>query len=143
MSVGLVSVVPLESRALACPKGIFVCSNPMKNLKLPSQEYLLSLLRYDPETGYLHWLPQPGRRCNSVRKRAGCFSSKDYRVIRIDGKLYKEHRIIWVMCKGSIEDKFDVDHIDHNKSNNRIENLQCISRQANLARRPCGPGRSR
>lgn len=115
----------------------------MKPIKLPDQDYLLTILRYDPLTGYLHWLPRAGVKCNHTKARAGCNASKGYRVIRIDGKLYKEHRIIWVMFHGTIQDDFDVDHIDHNKSNNCIQNLQCISRQANLARRPCGPGRSR
>lgn len=115
----------------------------MKSIPIPEQDYLNTLFRYDNEHGSLHWLPQPGRKCNGTKARAGCFTTKNYRIVRIDGRLYKEHRVIWVMHNGPIPDNFDVDHIDHDKTNNRIENLQCISRQANLARRPCGPGRSR
>ena len=115
----------------------------MKPIALPSQEYLNSLFEYNVQQGSLHWKPRPGKKCNHTKSRAGCYTTKGYRIVRIDGRLYKEHRVIWVMHNGPIPDDFDIDHIDYNKDNNRIDNLQCISRQANLARRPCGPGRSR
>jgi len=41
-----------------------------------------------------------------------------------DGSL---HRAIWKYQKGEIPKKYDVHHIDGNKSNNSIENLQLIS----------------
>jgi hypothetical protein len=103
----------------------------MKANLLPDQKYLNVLFKYDSEQGTLHWLPQPGKRCNSVRSRAGCFSTKGYRVIRIDNCLYKEHRIIWVMNNGPIPDGFVVDHIDRNPSNNKLDNLRLVSSSVN------------
>jgi len=103
----------------------------MKASTLPDQSYLNKLFKYDLEQGTLHWLPQPGTRCNNVRSRAGCFSTKGYRVIRIDNCLYKEHRIIWVMNNGPISDGLVVDHIDRNPSNNKLGNLRLVSSSVN------------
>lgn len=103
----------------------------MKPIMLPDQEYLNTLLRYDPEQGSLHWIPQPGKRCNNTRPRAGCYTTKGYRIIRIDGRLYKEHRIIWAMHNGPIPDGMDIDHIDRNTGNNKLENLRLATRSIN------------
>ena len=103
----------------------------MKPIIIPDQEYLNTLFKYDPEQGILHWIPQLGKRCNNTRPRAGCYTTKGYRIIRIDGRLYKEHRIIWVMHNGSIPDGLDIDHIDRNTSNNKLENLRLVTRSIN------------
>ena len=103
----------------------------MKPIILPEQDYLNSLLHYNKEEGTLHWLPQKGKRCNNTRVRAGCFTTNGYRHIRIDNRLYKEHRIIWAMHNGLIPNNFDIDHIDRNLSNNKIENLRLATRALN------------
>ena len=103
----------------------------MNPIKLPEQEYLNSLLRYDFNQGTIHWLPQPGKRCNNAKQQAGCYTTKGYRVVRIDGRLYKEHRIIWVMNNGLIPNNCDVDHVDRNTSNNKLDNLRLVSRSLN------------
>lgn len=38
------------------------------------------------------------------------------------------HRDVWEFHNGKIPDGFDVHHIDENKSNNAIENLECLSK---------------
>jgi len=103
----------------------------MKPLTLPDQEYLNTLFRYDFEQGTLHWIPQPGKRCNNTRQTAGCYTTKGYRIVRIDGCLYKEHRIIWVMHNGPIPDGLDIDHIDRDTTNNKLENLRLATRSIN------------
>ena len=45
---------------------------------------------------------------------------------------YLIHRIIAVMVHGEIGEDEDVDHIDRNKSNNRIENLRVVSKSENM-----------
>ena len=104
----------------------------MKQIPLPEQNYLNTILKYDNTNGTLHWKPQPGKRCNNVKAQAGSYTTKGYRVVRIDGCLYKEHRVIWVMNNGPIPDGLDVDHIDRNTSNNKLNNLRLASRSLNL-----------
>ncbi len=45
------------------------------------------------------------------------------------------HRYIWTETYGDIPNGYDVDHIDFNPSNNRIENLQLVTRQERRDRR--------
>lgn len=44
------------------------------------------------------------------------------------------HRIVWETFVGPVPPEMDIDHIDHNKENNALTNLQVISRSANSAR---------
>jgi len=44
------------------------------------------------------------------------------------------HRAIWLDHFGSIPDKHHVHHIDSNRKNNRIENLQCLDGFTHLSR---------
>lgn len=45
----------------------------------------------------------------------------------INGKRYRLHRYIYMKYKGDIPKGYDIHHIDHNKDNNEIENLQLLS----------------
>ena len=53
----------------------------------------------------------------------------------IDGKKYKLHRLAWLYVYGYFPENF-IDHINRNRSDNRIENLREVSRQCNV--RNCG-----
>ena len=44
------------------------------------------------------------------------------------------HRHIWRELKGEIPDGFEIDHINNNKKDNRIDNLQCILLKENRQR---------
>jgi len=119
----------------------------------PAQPYLLECLAYEGPTGNLLWKERPrdhfasDRAANIVNgklagKVAGCESptryGARYLVVRIDKRLYKAHRLVWAMHKGSIPSGMEIDHIDGDSTNNRIENLRLVSRaenQRNLARR--------
>ena len=62
---------------------------------------------------------------------AGCYDkSEGYRRVTVNGKAYKEHQIIWLLFNGELP-KQEIDHIDHDRSNNRIENLRQVSRKDN------------
>lgn len=63
---------------------------------------------------------------------AGTAANKDkYVQISIDDTLYLAHVLIWCWFYGYIPEH-DIDHIDRNKSNNKIENLREVSRVCNL-----------
>lgn len=57
-------------------------------------------------------------------------SNKAYRHRQIGGragKLRLEHHVVWETANGPIPDGFEIHHIDHNKQNNDLENLQLLS----------------
>ena len=55
----------------------------------------------------------------------GSLNNHGYMRTSIDGKQYKVHRLIWTYMKGEVLTSSDViDHIDHNKANNRWSNLR-------------------
>jgi hypothetical protein len=54
-----------------------------------------------------------------------------YREGRVDGVLYPIHRLIWMYHYGYFPEN-DIDHINRNRLDNRIENLREVSRQCNL-----------
>lgn len=49
-----------------------------------------------------------------------------YKVILFDGKQVFEHQHIWESINGKIPDGFVLHHINGNRSDNRIENLELI-----------------
>jgi len=100
----------------------------MKYKQLPTQARLKTMFDYDP-TGYLIWKINPPNH-NLIGKRAGCPDNYGYTAIKIDGSVYKAHRLIYKWHTGIEPDV--VDHINHDHSslynkdnpyNNRIENL--------------------
>ena len=45
------------------------------------------------------------------------------------------HRFIWECCNDIIPKGYEVDHVDRNKTNNKIANLRCITLQENRKNR--------
>ena len=72
------------------------------------------------------------------RAKVGCVAGhlrKDgYVQIKVLHKLYPAHRLIWFLVHGEWP-KNEVDHIDGNKSNNRIENLRDVTKSQNQQNR--------
>jgi len=106
-----------------------------------TQEYLKECLDYDPETGILKWKKRPiehfKRECDSkswntryANKKAGCLND-GYLTVKVDGKRYYAHRIIYCLCHGYFPEH-GIDHINRNRSDNRIENLREANQQCNL-----------
>lgn len=54
-----------------------------------------------------------------------------YDSVRIYGKVYKSHRIAWLLFYGCWP-KNEIDHIDGNGLNNRITNLRDVNRHENM-----------
>ena len=69
-----------------------------------------------------------------IGKRAGNSHKSGYKYIKILGKLYAEHRLVWLMVHGS-SPSGELDHKDLDKSNNHIENLRLASRNSNCSNR--------
>jgi hypothetical protein len=104
----------------------------MKTDRELTQELLQSLLSYNPETGEFTWLVRRGR-C-PAGKIAGCLTrnadGKVYLRIRIDGKKYLAHRLVWLYSYGAWPEN-QIDHIDQDSLNNRLSNLRDVSNAEN------------
>ena len=62
----------------------------------------------------------------SLNKITGTEDHTGYKRTKYKGKTVLCHRLIYIWHHGNIPDHYHVDHIDHNRSNNRIENLQAL-----------------
>lgn len=92
-------------------------------------ERLNELLAYDPATGLLTWkLTRNGR--IKAGANAGSMDKRGYIVVRIDFVQYGAHRVGWALHFGAWP-AADIDHINGNRADNRIENLRDVSRSVN------------
>lgn len=83
---------------------------------------------FEHEAGNLIWkIENPNAKRGYV---AGCLDKRGYRFIRVDDKLYTAHRLVWFYHNGYFPEN-DIDHINRNKDDNRIENLREVSRSCN------------
>lgn len=64
---------------------------------------------------------------------AGCIDEGGcwYVVLRINGLRHLAHRVIWEMVNGKIPEGMQIDHINHVRTDNRINNLRLVSIQCN------------
>lgn len=82
------------------------------------------------KNGELFWKVSPNRRI-SVGDKAGSMG-KDYYRVGYKGKTSVfVHRIIWEMHNGPIPQGMQVDHINQDKLDNRLENLRLATRSQN------------
>ncbi len=69
-------------------------------------------------------------RAGEVGQVAGCVhKGTGYIHVKIKGKAYKAHRLIFLYHHGYLPDF--VDHIDGDKTNNKIENLRAATKEEN------------
>ena len=92
--------------------------------ELPLQR-VCDLLRYEEETGNLLWKTNRGGKTKSGAV-AGCLNTSGYVQVYIDNTPYYAHRIIYALINKQKSIKF-IDHIDGNRSNNRLSNLREVS----------------
>lgn len=103
-----------------------------------TQEYVRSILYYDPESGMFMWRIRPdvharwnvryaGQPAGKIAKGSGYHEFEIHKV-----KQYG-HRIAWLYHCGPIPDGAEVDHINGDRSDNRICNLRIADRKQNMA----------
>lgn len=111
-------------------------------MKKLTQSRLKEYLRYESESGLFFWNVDKG--INALEgKRAGTIRPNGYIQIWFDGKGYLAHRLAWLYVHGEFPPA-QIDHINGQKSDNRLANLRSASgsqNQANVAknnRNKCG-----
>lgn len=107
---------------------------------IPSQEELSALFDYDASTGRLIFKPRAGNpsfNSGYAGKAAGYRSKRGYWQITIAKKHYWCHRVIWKLVHGY--DPREIDHINGDKSDNRISNLRDVGRSQNNRNKPNSP----
>lgn len=81
----------------------------------------------------LYWLAATSKQSRiSIGSRVGHVNSEGYRVFKFAGKPLKEHRVVWEMHYGEIPDGMEIDHENHIRDDNRIENLRAVKRIVNM-----------
>ena len=86
-----------------------------------TKELLHELFEY--KDGVLYWKISRARNKIKPGDIAGSRMKKNgYLYISINNKLYRSHRLIFLMHYGYMPEY--IDHIDNNRTNNRIENLR-------------------
>lgn len=91
----------------------------------------LDELTYDPITGFFHWSVTRAPRCR-YGARAGSLNRYGYLEIKVHGRRYMAHRLVWLLKYG-LTPAPEIDHINGNRADNRICNLRLATRKQNAA----------
>ena len=79
--------------------------------------------------GHLWWIKRPpGPTKNIIGDRFGSVGKLGYISGQLLGKIYKEHRLIWLLNTGTWPED-QLDHINGVRDDNRIENLRECTNQ--------------
>ena len=110
--------------------------------RLVDRDLVRQALDYDPETGIFRWRLRPLEHFADERvwrlwnaKLSGTIAgtaSAGYQLIVINTRLYKAHRLAWLLVHGEpVPD--EIDHINGDPGDNRIRNLRGASHADNTA----------
>ena len=96
--------------------------------EIVSQSLLKKLFFYCPVTGeFTRLIARGGKSANG---NVGFINDSGYRVISINKRPYRAHRLAWLYTHGEFPLN-EIDHINHDRADNRIENLAEANRLQN------------
>jgi len=91
----------------------------MQHKPMPNHDYLTSILDYNPDTGIFKWKIYRNQ-YSQVGMTAGCLHHSGYIVIM----KYGAHRLAYYMHHGVDPLDLEIDHINGDRKDNRIQNLR-------------------
>lgn len=97
---------------------------------LPTADRLRELLEYDKLTGVLTWRVHQGSM--AAGRVAGTLGAKGHRMVRVDGRFYLAHRLIWKIVSGA-DPAQQIDHVDGDRDHNAWSNLREATHGQNRA----------
>ena len=103
----------------------------MKIKQLPPLDVVKSLYAYDPATGTFTWRVDSGNRKAGSPAGGLCEGRTKNIMLRISGELFSASRLAWYMHTGEDPGEMHVDHINRDRTDNRIENLRLTTHRAN------------
>ena len=92
-------------------------------------EYLRSILHYDPATGIFTWKVGSANQVKAGNI-AGSPTGLGYLRIRVQSRPHQAHRLAWLYVYGTWPED-QLDHINRNRSDNRIANLREVTNKQN------------
>ena len=93
-----------------------------------TQKELKKFVHYDPPTGMFTWKISTNGRIK-IGSVAGSLENNGYIRLSISGTRYLAHRLAMVYVNGGCGEY--IDHIDGDRSNNKISNLRCVTSSQN------------
>lgn len=101
-----------------------------------SLSYLKESLSYDSSSGLFYWNRDAIKGSNLKAGRvAGSKDAHGYVQINVQGCVLKAHRVAWAFVYGDWPSG-QIDHINHDRADNRIENLRVVDNTGNHLNRP-------
>lgn len=100
-----------------------------------TQEELREIFDYNEDTGVFTRKVRTAK-CNQIGDTVGCINNRGYCVIRYNTRLYQAHRLAWLYVYGEIPTDKQIDHVDTDRSNNKITNLRLCTNAQNLKNTP-------
>ncbi|AUR88129.1 HNH nuclease, partial [Vibrio phage 1.110.O._10N.261.52.C1] len=104
-------------------------------------EALNEVLLYNKNTGEISWKDRngtPGSKSFNSKYAGRAATNLDrggYLGVSIGGEWFVAHRVAWVLHYGSINEELHVDHVNHDRADNRISNLRMVDRGVNSKNR--------
>lgn len=87
-------------------------------------------INYNPSNGEMKWKKIPSNRTQAGKPCGENIDSKGYKRVCFSGRQYRAHRVAWALFYGE-EPKTMIDHINRDKTDNRIKNLRLASNAEN------------
>lgn len=104
----------------------------MENMKL--WRSVCDLLSYNPDDGLLRW--KVGGSGRNLGQIAGWKHNRGYVAIEVLGGTYLAHRVAWFISTGEFP-KNQIDHINGDRSDNRLNNLREVTNAQNAQNKRC------